>query len=401
MNITVMIGHAECQGLIVPLTGIDPGIAYDLDAVMRLQLRALQNARSGMARAMCCIARYELFHRTGAKLSGEMLDPRIRKNITNALSAWCGRFSEKTKDDIGWFSAYISLSLLTCRMLDGEKSIIKKYRLSGPEAEEERLRLFDQTASEIRDVFAEGFLKTETGWAKKLPDVLLEKERKCREEGKSAEADLYHTAHQIFEGNSGRRIWKGYALSLNRYWEASILEPWRPGPGNVRNTEKKMKAAANRITYDRIIAEALAKGPLKNRVLLMKEEALEKTYYLGGRPEEKGEKEAEPVRRKVKQKDQLMKAVSCILLQQQTDLSEFYAAPAGADEDCFAPSKYTTVTRADYINWIRMTNDTAVTELLSGTPGEIPSMIESGRYRDYIWYEETRDEVKLVERHFL
>lgn len=276
--------------------------------VIRLKHKALCNQLSGTARAMTIIARKSIFDYNG---------PEGIIRAKNDLRVWCG----DTKGDPGtvsdktvnaWLPSYMSQVLGEEKALEFEDYLMKEPGLKAQPRYEEVCSLF-------KDVHAN--LNIEVYRTKNRRDRLMNKAEKlslfCKELGSdnkqraktsSAYAPVYNIIKALNTLN-GRYSTNGYNKKM---FDDKLAR-------TEMNDFKK-------ISYDRIIADAIAAGPLKRFYLVCENADFSgisvKTEKRTSYPFAKKRKGSEWSGKTMQKADLIMKAVAAFLLEQEARNSD-------------------------------------------------------------------------------
>ena len=314
---------------------------YSTDAgvsVKRLKHKTLCNDLSGISRAMTIVARKSFFddHVSRTNKCADKIDSNRIDHAINDLRVWCGDPKGKTEQasawiEPGWLPEYI------VKILGEEKAAAFEHYLTS----EPGLDL-SPCYREVCDLFHEIHknFSIEVFLISKQRKEMMDKVKRvrlfCKELGvdeKQRKASSTKYA-QVFRILTALNTLSGRYGSSGFNKKMFDLNPDRP----EKNDYKK-------ITYEKVIANAITAGPLRQYYLVCERDdfsgishtsAKTKTYPFEGRKVKNGDWSA-PTKTKA---DLIMKMVSAFLLEQESrDAEELYSG--------FVP-----VNLSDILNWL-------------------------------------------------
>lgn len=274
---------------------------YDLTAempVIRLKHKTICNSLSGTARAMTIIARWSYYNQNNSIAQ-----------VKNDLQAWCGDprgKSEEASKDIkeSWLPSYM------ISILEKEKAnLFNKYLDEIPQSS--KPKHYDKIKKMFKDIQDE--LKMTTFQDKSKRDKYMDDAKMlrlyCKEldedkgqlrESSGKYAPIYRIINALNDLN-GRFGTKGYNVKLFN-----------------NNLNKPEKNDYKKITYDKIIADAITVGPLVHYYLVCKEADFSNLFFKTDKSTKYPFKKkvwSEPTKSK---EDVILKTVAAFLLEQNS-----------------------------------------------------------------------------------
>lgn len=335
---------------------------YPLDAEkpsIRLKHGTICNELSGTARAMKIIARKSIFDHDG---SGRIDQERINQ-AKNDLQVWCGDLKgkpEKASDGIvfSWLPDYMVTQLGKEKASKFETHLKEKKGLDAFPSYSDVCSLFEDVKSFEFDTFRDKVRR------KELMDKAKRLSLFCKELGKESGKS------EEEREESGKDKDQPKAEGTSRLYGAfyNILKALNTLNGRYggRGFNKKMfddkldrteKNDFKKITYEKIIADAIAEGPLTRYYLICEKDDLSDIEYVTKKTDKETNetkvKRSRPFQEKIKKNrkiewsnstktkaDIIMKSVAAVLLEQKSrDAKDLY--------DGAVP-----VNKTDIANWL-------------------------------------------------
>jgi len=335
---------------------------YPLDteqSIVRLKHQNICNKLSGIGRAMTIIARRSLSIHRG---------PDSIAAAKNDLQVWCGDPSgnpEKASEGItfGWLQRYIIEILFEEKALEFESFLMETPKVKSSSHYREICDMYKHIRA---GVSIETFRKAKQ--RKKLVDettacceLCVELNKELGIGGKDGKKDnkfaapknaivALDTLYSKFGHNSGfnEDLFVNDLLDLKRFYPKKDGKKWEPSP-----EDKKKKEDTNdfkKTTYEKIIADAIAAGPLKRYYLVCEHEDLSEIKYIQDSGKETTPFSKTQMKRtdsNKKKHDFVLKEIAAFMLEQ-----EFRRA-----EDLY--DSIVAVNNTDMANWMVSTPETA------------------------------------------